>query len=244
MLLQYFHIMFLPHDGIYFLKCTSRSWRKTPPEHDAATPVLHSWDGVLRLAGFRFFSPNVTMVIWSNSSALAVWWLDIPMLFILACNCLNRWMWHLQASGNCSQGWNKCGGPQFSFWYFGWFLLMMMMMSHKEGVCLRCALKYSHRCASNWLKCCQSTYEKLPQPWHHHLGFPKSFKDIAVLLYVNFWLWLKYNKKILSVSLFWHLTNRNNFGNPYWPKMWNAWVWYTWYNIPFNIYRYERQWKY
>ena len=30
-------------------------------------------------------------------------WLDIPMVFIHLCNCLNRWMWHLQASGHCTQ---------------------------------------------------------------------------------------------------------------------------------------------
>ena len=34
----------------------------------------------------------------------SVWWLDIPMVFMLVYNCLNRWMWRLQASGNCTQG--------------------------------------------------------------------------------------------------------------------------------------------
>uniref|UniRef100_A0A4W5QI78 B-cell receptor CD22 n=1 Tax=Hucho hucho TaxID=62062 RepID=A0A4W5QI78_9TELE len=41
MLLQYTHIIFLPHDAIYFVKCTSPSCSKAPPQHDAATPVLH-----------------------------------------------------------------------------------------------------------------------------------------------------------------------------------------------------------
>ena len=56
MLLQYIHINFLPHDAIYFLKCTSPSCSKAPPQHDAATPVLHGWDGVLRLARLPLFS--------------------------------------------------------------------------------------------------------------------------------------------------------------------------------------------
>ncbi|XP_051549554.1 protein SEC13 homolog isoform X2 [Myxocyprinus asiaticus] len=48
MLLQYIHIIFLPHDAIYFVKCTSPSCSKAPPQHDAATHMLHGWDGVLR----------------------------------------------------------------------------------------------------------------------------------------------------------------------------------------------------
>ncbi|KAK6304586.1 hypothetical protein J4Q44_G00251720 [Coregonus suidteri] len=63
MLHQYIHIIFLPHDAIYFVKCTSPSSSKAPPQHDAATPVLHGWDGVLRLASIPFFPPNITMVI-------------------------------------------------------------------------------------------------------------------------------------------------------------------------------------
>ncbi|KAK6324312.1 hypothetical protein J4Q44_G00066510 [Coregonus suidteri] len=63
MLLQYIHIIFLPHDAIYFVKCTSPSCSKAPPQHDAATPVLHGWDGVLRLASYPLFPPNITMVI-------------------------------------------------------------------------------------------------------------------------------------------------------------------------------------
>ena len=54
---------FPSHDAIYFVKCTSPSCSKAPPQHDAATPVLHSWDGVLRLAILRLFPPNITMVI-------------------------------------------------------------------------------------------------------------------------------------------------------------------------------------
>ena len=56
MLLQYFHIWLFPHDDICFVKCTSPSCSKTPPHHDAAIPVLHSWDAVLRLTSFSPFS--------------------------------------------------------------------------------------------------------------------------------------------------------------------------------------------
>ena len=49
MLLQYIHIILLPHEATYFVKCTSPSCSKAPPQHDAATPMLHGWDGVLGL---------------------------------------------------------------------------------------------------------------------------------------------------------------------------------------------------
>ena len=63
MLLQYIHIIFLPHDAIYFVKCTSSSHSKAPPQHDAATPVLHGWDVVLQLASLPLFPPNITIII-------------------------------------------------------------------------------------------------------------------------------------------------------------------------------------
>ena len=58
MFLQYIYLIFLPHETIYFVKCTSPSCSKAPPQHDAATPVLHGWDGVLRLASLSLFPPN------------------------------------------------------------------------------------------------------------------------------------------------------------------------------------------
>ena len=63
MLLQYIHIIFLPHDAFYFVKCTSPSCSKAPLKHDAATPVLHGWDGVLRLASLPLCPPNIMIVI-------------------------------------------------------------------------------------------------------------------------------------------------------------------------------------
>ena len=45
------------------MKCTSPSCSKAPPQHDAATPVLHGWDGVLQLASIPLFPLNITMVI-------------------------------------------------------------------------------------------------------------------------------------------------------------------------------------
>ena len=63
MLLQYIHIIFLPHDAIYFVKCTSPSCSKAPPQHAAATPVLYGWDGVLQLQSLPLCPPNKMMVI-------------------------------------------------------------------------------------------------------------------------------------------------------------------------------------
>ena len=63
MLLQYIHIIFLYRDVIYSVKCTSPSCSKASPQHDAATPVLHGWDGDLRLASLSLFPLKVTMVI-------------------------------------------------------------------------------------------------------------------------------------------------------------------------------------
>ena len=37
----YIHIIVLPDDAIDFVMCTSPSCSKAPPQHDAATPVLH-----------------------------------------------------------------------------------------------------------------------------------------------------------------------------------------------------------
>jgi hypothetical protein len=68
MLLQFIHVIFLPNDAIYFVKCTSPSCSNAPPQHDAASPVLHSWDGILRLASLPLFPPNITTVIMGNSS--------------------------------------------------------------------------------------------------------------------------------------------------------------------------------
>ena len=63
MLLQNIHIIFLPHDTIHFVTCTRPSCCKAPTQHDAATPVLHGWDGVVRLASLPLFPPHIMMVI-------------------------------------------------------------------------------------------------------------------------------------------------------------------------------------
>ena len=55
MLLKYVHIIFFPHDAIYFVNCTSPSCCKAPPQHDASTPVLHGWDGVFRFSSLPLF---------------------------------------------------------------------------------------------------------------------------------------------------------------------------------------------
>ena len=63
MMLQYIYIIILVHYAIYFVTRTSPSCIKAPTQHDAATPVLHGWDGVLRLASILLFPPKITMVI-------------------------------------------------------------------------------------------------------------------------------------------------------------------------------------
>ena len=59
MLIQYIHIIFLPHYAIYFVKYLQQSTPTTWCCH----PVLHGWDGVLRLASLPLFPPNIKMVI-------------------------------------------------------------------------------------------------------------------------------------------------------------------------------------
>ena len=49
MLLQYIHIIFLPHDAIYFVQCTRPSCSKAPTQHDA--DVVRVLSGELDLCG-------------------------------------------------------------------------------------------------------------------------------------------------------------------------------------------------
>lgn len=66
MLLQHIHIIFLPHEIINFVKCTSPSFSKAPQQHDAGTSagtMLYGWDAVLQLASLPFFPSNIMMVI-------------------------------------------------------------------------------------------------------------------------------------------------------------------------------------
>lgn len=53
-----------------------------------------------------------------------IWFLDIPIMIILAYNYLNRRTWHRQASGSIFQPKKNqtCGASQFSPWSFGRFL--------------------------------------------------------------------------------------------------------------------------
>lgn len=120
MLLWYFHILFLPHDAINFVKCPSPFSHKTLPQHDSATAVLHTWASVLRLPTFPIFPVNVTMILKARCLAF-VSELKTKMcssqntklisflsgmnltMFIPVYNHLNRWMWCLQASLKCTQ---------------------------------------------------------------------------------------------------------------------------------------------
>ena len=102
MLLQYIHIIFIPHDAIYFVKCTSPSCSKAFPQHDASTPVLHGWDGVVRLASLPLFPPNIMMVIMAKQFYFCfIRPEDIsPKSMICAiANCSLAFLWQFWSSG-------------------------------------------------------------------------------------------------------------------------------------------------
>ena len=83
--------IYFPHDAIYFVKCTNPSCSKAPRQHDAATPMLHGWDGVLRLASLPLLSPNITMVIMAKQFYFCfIRPEDISpksMIFVPMCSC-------------------------------------------------------------------------------------------------------------------------------------------------------------
>jgi hypothetical protein len=90
-----------------------------------------------------------------------------PMVFILEYYSLYRWMWYLQAFGNCSQGWTSLVEVHIFFWGLGWFLLIFPWCQAKRQWVWRLALKYIHRYTSNLLKGCQLAYQNLLKPWRH-----------------------------------------------------------------------------
>ena len=45
-----------------FYKVLQFLLQQSSPHHDAATPELHSWEGLLRLASLNLFPPNTTIV--------------------------------------------------------------------------------------------------------------------------------------------------------------------------------------
>ena len=51
------------HNNLSSLSTLWRAQVSPGEKHDAAPPVLHSWDDVLRLASFPLFPSNVTLVI-------------------------------------------------------------------------------------------------------------------------------------------------------------------------------------
>ncbi|MEQ2165193.1 hypothetical protein GOODEAATRI_014377 [Goodea atripinnis] len=60
--------MFFSHDVIYFVNCTTPSFSKTPPQHNASTTVLHSWD-VIQHFNFRV---HLQTPFWDNCFFLHV----------------------------------------------------------------------------------------------------------------------------------------------------------------------------
>ena len=51
--------IFFPRDVIYFVKCTSPSFSKATPQHDASIHILHSWEGVE--TGKHHSDPDLTV---------------------------------------------------------------------------------------------------------------------------------------------------------------------------------------
>ena len=123
------YIIFLPHDAIYFVKCTSPSCSKAPPQHDAATPMLHGWDGVLRLASITPFPPNITMVIIAKQFYFCFIRLeDISLkstIFVTICSCklssvffmavLEQWLLPCREAFQVKSIWDSfyCGNRYF-----------------------------------------------------------------------------------------------------------------------------------
>lgn len=70
MLLPYFCIPFIHHNVLYFVKCTCPSCSEIPPQHHAATPVLHCCNSVHsgEYVAFDFIRPHelslLQTVIW------------------------------------------------------------------------------------------------------------------------------------------------------------------------------------
>ena len=75
------------------------------------------------------------------SPSWAVWRLRGPMVFILVYYCLYRWMWYLQAFGNCSQGWTRLA-EVYHFFLSSWLISFdFPMMSNKEALSLKVGLE-------------------------------------------------------------------------------------------------------
>ena len=85
------------------LKCTSPDCSKAPPQHDAATPVLHRWDGVLQLASLVLFPPNITMVIMAKQFYFCFYQTFLQKVQSLSpCAVANRslaYLWRFWSSG-------------------------------------------------------------------------------------------------------------------------------------------------
>ena len=147
-------------------------------DNDTLLPASASF-----FTGFCFCSEVYTYIMHQSAfisvtqnpiPSWAIWWLDIPIVFMLACNCLSRWIWHPQASGNGTQGWTRYvevhnSLPDILADFF-WFTHDVTQGSGVFEACLEI-----HPQVFLWLTQMLSVNlnQKLPMQWHHHLGFPK-----------------------------------------------------------------------
>lgn len=83
--------MFFPHVPVDFVKCTSPSFRKAAPQHDAATP--------LRLTNFPHFSKEIKIIRAKHLNFNFIWPQDMtPELLsfqlFLELDVYNHRYWH------------------------------------------------------------------------------------------------------------------------------------------------------
>lgn len=61
---------FLPYDAIHFVKYTNPSCSKAPLQHDAISPVPHSWNDVVWPVSITLFPPDVIHSLYSFMAKL------------------------------------------------------------------------------------------------------------------------------------------------------------------------------
>ena len=105
---------------------------KAPPQHDAATPVHHCWDGILRLASLRLFPPNITMVIMAK---------QFYFCFIRPVYNFSKIRYvSTCAVANCSLAF------LWQFWSSGFFLAVQTFRLCQYRTCFYCGYRYFCTC--------------------------------------------------------------------------------------------------
>ena len=86
--------------------CFSPCWDSFTVDNDTFLPAsAASSQRVYFCSGVSHFTPK-TLHLWEPSPSWAVWWLDVPVVFLQTYTCLNR-MWYLHTSGHLTQRWTR-----------------------------------------------------------------------------------------------------------------------------------------